>query len=79
MPMPPPKPTSEPLTPRRRLREIAQIERALAEIEPADEQQLAARVGAAYWDRGRFDRALRAGLELHRLRRDAEGRWSVGL
>ncbi len=74
MPMPPPNPSSERPIRRRQLREIEQLGRALAEIGPADRETLAAAVGAAYWEPGRFDKALAAALASHRVVVDADGR-----
>ena len=41
---------------------------------PTDSDTLAAEVGAAYWEPGRFDAALEAALRTQHVIRDAEGR-----
>jgi len=74
MPMPPPKPSTEPAPRRRQRREIDQLARALRAIGPTDRDALATEVGAAYWEPGRFDAALEAALRTHHVIRDAEGR-----
>ncbi len=74
MPMPPPKPSTEPAPRRRQRREIDQITRALGAVGPVDREGLAHEVGAAYWEPGRFDAALDAALRTHRAVVDADGR-----
>jgi hypothetical protein len=75
MPMPPPNPSSEPAPRRRQRREIEQISRALTALGPADRDTLADAVGAAYWEPGRFDRALAAAVSSGRLVIDADSRY----
>jgi hypothetical protein len=75
MPMPPPNPTTEPAPRRRQRREIEQITRALAALGPAPRDDLAGAVGAAYWDAGRFDRALAAAVSTGQVIIDADNRY----
>jgi len=58
MPMPPPKPTTEGPRDRQVFHEMGQIVRALETNGPCRPEDLAQHVGAAYWEGGRFDRAL---------------------
>jgi hypothetical protein len=58
MPMPPPKPTTEGPRDRQVFHEMGQLVRAVEANGPTDPDQLAILVGAAYWEAGRFDRAL---------------------
>ena len=58
MPMPPPKASTEGRRDRQVFHEMGQIVRALEAQGPSTPEGLATRVGAAYWEQGRFDRAL---------------------
>lgn len=58
MPMPPPKPSTEGPRDRQVLHEMGQIVRALETRGPQQLDQLAALVGADFWEHHRFDRAL---------------------
>lgn len=58
MPMPPPKASTEGHRDRHVFHEMGQIVRALEVNGPQSPEQLAALVGAAYWEHDRFDRAL---------------------
>ena len=58
MPMPPPKASTESPRDRQVFHEMGQIVRALEAEGPSTVEELATRVGAAYWERDRFDRAL---------------------
>ncbi|MDN4174333.1 hypothetical protein QWY28_15320 [Nocardioides sp. SOB77] len=58
MPMPPPKPSTEGRRDRQVFHEMGQILRALEANGPQVPERLAELVGAAYWESGRFDRAL---------------------
>lgn len=58
MPMPPPKPTTEGKRDRQVFHELGQIVRALEANGPQLPEDVATLVGAAYWEGGRFDRAL---------------------
>jgi uncharacterized protein YcaQ len=58
MPMPPPKPTTEGKRDRQVFHEIGQIVRALEANGPLEVGDLEQAVGAAYWERNRFERAL---------------------
>ncbi len=58
MPMPPPKASTEGPRDRQVFHEMGQIVRALEATGPQTPDQLATTVGAAYWESGRFDRAL---------------------
>jgi hypothetical protein len=58
MPMPPPKPSTEGKRDRQVVHEMGQIVRALEVEGPQRPEELARLVGASYWERDRFDRAL---------------------
>ena len=58
MPMPPPKASTESPRDRQVFHEMGQIVRALEDRGPQHLDDLARLVGAPYWERGRFDRAL---------------------
>ena len=58
MPMPPPKASTEGPRDRQVFHEMGQIVRALEATGPQTPEDLATAVGAAYWESGRFDRAL---------------------
>ena len=58
MPMPPPKATTESARDRHVFHEMGQIVRALEANGPQSPDRLAELVGAAYWEHGRFERAL---------------------
>ena len=74
MPMPPPKPSTEPAPRRRQRREIEQIVRALRDLGPSDDATLANAVGAAYWDPGRFEHAVVAARAGGHVVVNADGR-----
>ena len=58
MPMPPPTPSTEGPRDRQVFHEMGQIVRALESNGPQSPEHLAELVGAAYWERDRFERAL---------------------
>ncbi len=58
MPMPPPKPSTEGKRDRQVFHEMGQILRAVEAEGPVPPGELARLVGASYWERDRFDRAL---------------------
>jgi hypothetical protein len=58
MPMPPPKASTEGHRDRQVFHEMGQIVRALEQQGPLAVDELQRVVGAAYWEGGRFDRAL---------------------
>jgi uncharacterized protein YcaQ len=58
VPMPPPKASTEGRRDRQVFHEMGQIVRALEDAGPCTAEDLATRVGAAYWEANRFDRAL---------------------
>jgi hypothetical protein len=58
MPMPPPPASTQRQRDRHTFHEMGQIVRALEANGPQQPDQLAALVGAAYWERDRFERAL---------------------
>lgn len=58
MPMPPPKASTEGRRDRQVFHEMGQIVRALESEGPLEPDALQRAVGAAYWERDRFDRAL---------------------
>jgi hypothetical protein len=77
VPMPPPKPSTDQGAGRRTQREVVQLTRALADKGPLDHAGLAEVVGAAYWEVGRFDRALIVGVDSGRIVRDKDGRYAA--
>ena len=58
MPMPPPKASTESPRDRQVFHEMGQIVRALEAEGPRPPDDLAALVGATYWEKDRFDRAM---------------------
>ena len=62
----------------RRRREADQLVRALRAEGPADEEELARRVAAVYWDEDRFGQALTWAVGKNLINRDADGRLSAG-
>ena len=58
MPMPPPKPSTEGRRDRQVFHEMGQIVRALETNGPQHPEELSRLVGADYWEKGRFERAL---------------------
>jgi len=58
MPMPPPKASTEGPRDRQVFHEMGQLVRALETVGPSTPEHLADQVGAAYWEEGRFDRAV---------------------
>ena len=58
MPMPPPKASTEGPRDRQVFHEMGQIVRALEANGPQQPDELARILGAAYWEAGRFERAL---------------------
>ena len=74
MPMPPPKASTEGHRDRQVFHEMGQIVRALEAEGPSDPDELAARVGAAYWEQDRFERALAFAVADGLVSRGADGR-----
>jgi len=74
MPMPPPKASTEGHRDRQVFHEMGQIVRALEAEGPCDPDELAARVGAAYWEQDRFERALAFAVADGLVYRGADGR-----
>jgi hypothetical protein len=58
MPMPPPRAITEGKRDRQVFHEVGQLLRALEANGPQTPERLAELVGAAYWESGRFERAL---------------------
>jgi hypothetical protein len=58
MPMPPPKASTEGPRDRHVFHEMGQIVRAVEANAPVPPDRLHELVGAAYWEKGRFDHAL---------------------
>ncbi len=58
MPMPPPPATTERRRDRQTFHEMGQIVRALEANGPQEPERLAQLVGAPYWERDRFERAV---------------------
>ena len=73
MPMPPPKPSTEGRRDRQVFHEMGQIVRALEAEGPRPPDDLAALVGARYWEKDRFDRALAFAVADGLVMRDTEG------
>ncbi|MEJ7770769.1 MAG: hypothetical protein WKF51_02640 [Geodermatophilaceae bacterium] len=73
MPMPPPKPSTEGPHDRQVTHEMHQIIRALQAHGPQSAEDLAVRVGAPYWETGRYERALALNQADGLLVRTAEG------
>jgi len=73
MPMPPPKPSTEGKRDRQVVHEMGQIARALESTGPQQPDELARLVGAAFWDPGRFDRALALAVADGRVYRTSDG------
>jgi hypothetical protein len=74
MPMPPPKASTEGHRDRQVFHEMGQIVRALEAEGPCEPDELAARVGAAYWEQDRFERALAFAVADGLVYRGADGR-----
>ena len=74
MPMPPPKASTEGHRDRQVFHEMGQIVRALEAEGPCEPDDLAARVGAAYWEQDRFERALAFAVADGLVSRGADGR-----
>lgn len=73
MPMPPPKPSTERRRDRQLFHEMGQLTRAVEANGPQTREELAVLVGAAYWEEGRFDRALAHALDDGLLVRGPDG------
>jgi hypothetical protein len=73
MPMPPPRASTEGIRDRQTRHEIGQVARAVAELGPVSPADLAAAVGARFWDPGRFDEALKLAVRDGVVVRDTEG------
>jgi hypothetical protein len=73
MPMPPPKPTTEGRRDRQVFHEMGQIVRALEAQGPLTPEGLMQVVGATYWERDRFDRALALAVKDGLVYQTAEG------
>lgn len=77
MPVPSPRPTDEPQLNQRRRREFEQLERALTDKGPSDAETLRDLVGGAYWQSGRFDKALSWAVQKKMLVREDDGRYRL--
>jgi len=73
MPMPPPKASTEGRRDRQVFHEMGQIVRALEAQGPATPDDLAARVGASYWEKDRYQRALSFAVADGLVTRGADG------
>ena len=73
MPMPPPKASTEGKRDRQVFHEMGQIVRALEVNGPQEPERLAELVGAAYWEGGRFDRALALAVQDGLVYRTSDG------
>jgi hypothetical protein len=71
--MPPPKPTTEGKRDRQVFHEMGQIVRALEANGPLGAENLEHAVGAAYWERNRFERALAFAVADGLVYRTSEG------
>jgi hypothetical protein len=74
MPMPPPKPSTEPRRDRQAAHEVKQLAKALRTEGEQTPEDLARLVGGAYWEDGRFDKALRYAITDGFVVRTPEGR-----
>ena len=77
MPMPPPKAATEGKRDRHVFHEMGQIVRALESLGPMTPDELHDRVGAAFWEHHRFDRALAFAAADGLVVRTADGRVST--
>jgi len=77
MPMPPPKPSTEGPRDRQVSAETHQMVRALQAHGPLSPEELAVRVGAPYWETGRYERALALAQSDGLIIRSADGRLSA--
>jgi hypothetical protein len=77
MPMPPPKPTTEGRRDRQVFHEMGQIVRALKTEGPQQPDELARLLGAAYWEAGRYDRALALAVSDGLVHRTNDGALAV--
>ena len=73
MPMPPPKASTEGPRDRQVFHEMGQIVRALEDRGPQQPDDLARLVGADYWEKARFDRALGLAVSDGLVHRTADG------
>lgn len=73
MPMPPPKPSTEGRRDRQVFHEMGQILRAVEHNGPISVDQLHGLVGADYWEKDRFDRALAFAVADGLVVRNADG------
>jgi len=74
MPMPPPKASTEGPRDRHVHYEIGQIVRALQSQGPQRPEDLAAKVGAEFWEPGRFDKAVALAVSDGLVTRQGDGR-----
>jgi hypothetical protein len=77
VPMPPPKATTEGRRDRQVFHEMGQIVRALEDTGPQTRDDLARILGASYWERDRFDRALALAVADGLVVRTADGTLAV--
>ncbi|HET9501760.1 MAG TPA: hypothetical protein VFO98_16025 [Marmoricola sp.] len=73
MPMPPPKPSTEGRRDRQVFHEMGQIVRAVEHNGPTSPEDLRGLVGATYWEKNRFERALAFAVADGLVVRDADG------
>ncbi|HET7684148.1 MAG TPA: hypothetical protein VFK34_10835 [Marmoricola sp.] len=73
MPMPPPKPSTEGRRDRQVFHEMGQILRAVERNGPVSVDQLEGLLGASYWEKDRFDRALSFAVADGLVVRNADG------
>ena len=73
MPMPPPKPSTEGRRDRQVFHEMGQVVRALETNGSQQPEELARLVGAEYWEKGRFERALSLAVSDGLVVRTADG------
>ena len=77
MPMPPPKASTESPRDRQVFHEMGQIVRALEEQGPQPLGDLSQLVGAAYWEAGRFNRAIAFAAADGLIVEDGDDRWQA--
>jgi len=75
--MPPPKPSTDQGANKRVQREVGQMTRALSDRGSLDRDDLSSAVGGAYWEPGRFDRALVVAVDSGQVVKDSDGKYAA--
>jgi hypothetical protein len=79
MSFPSPRTGAERRRDRQAFHEMGQLVRALEDTGPSTRDELGERVGARYWEDGRFDRALDFAVSDGLVSRSLDGRLEAGL